>query len=122
MARDREVIAGVRRTADVQRLTFADALYGAQKFGRDVSQELIIPNYRSEPREPEHGFRLIYVNGMPMRLWFEDAWVKLGGALLRLPSSSGLRTTLAAACLFQERRRWVSASHRLNFCDQVIRP
>lgn len=120
-ARDRRVITGVRE-ADIQRREqFADTMYGAQKFGRDVTQPLIIPNYvHTPPHAPEHGFRLIYVDGMPMRLWHDGAWVELSGELLRRIESSGLRTALAVACVFQERRHWRSAYHTLVFRDHQV--
>lgn len=120
-SRDRSVIEGVTVTARQRVSETADLLYGAQKFGRDVTQPLIIPRYvRSPPLEPEHGFRLIYVDGMPMRLYYEGAWVKLSGDLLRQVSRSGLRVALADACAFQEQRHWITRAQVLWFRDWTM--
>lgn len=123
VARDHREIEGLRSTVAKQQTIAADRLYGAQKFGRDVTQPLIIPLYRgTPPSEPEHGFRLIYVDGMPMRLWFDGEWAVLSGALLRDLGSSGLRVALAQACLFQEQRRWAVTRQILKFRDALVNP
>lgn len=119
-ARDAAAIQAMRDTARQQQMVAADTLYGAQKFGRDVTQPLVIPAYREPlPRVPEHGFGLIYrlFPRPQMHLWADGAWVGLSGELLREVGSSGLRVTLAQACVFQEQRKWRSDAHRLNFRD-----
>lgn len=98
----------------------ADSLYGAQKYGRDVTQPLVIPLYDAPaPREPEHGFNLIRLDGR-MHLWSDGAWVRLSGDLLRQVESAGLRVDLAQACRFQEMRVWASDKHRLKFRDEIV--
>ena len=119
--RDRLALRQLRERAAKNHQAAADGLYGAEKYGRDVTQPLVIPLYfGTPPREPEHGFRLIYVDGMPMRLWYDGAWVCLSGDRLRAVESSGLRTELAAACRYQEMRKWAVDRHLLNFRDAAI--
>lgn len=97
-------------------------MYGADRYGRDVQQPLVVPLYVSLPLpgEPEHGFRFVAVEGKRRHLWHDGAWVELSGELMRRVESHGLRTDLAAACAYQEMRRWASHQHRLNFRDQII--
>lgn len=120
VARDERALTQLREQAKTQALIAADTLYGAQKYGRDVTQPLVIPEYRAPaPLEPEHSFRLIRVEG-GMHLWYDEAWVQLSGELLRRVESAGLRVTLAQACQFQEMRVWASHQHRLNFRDEIF--
>ncbi len=118
--RDRVVIRETLQ-ADAQRWqTTADRLYGAQKYGRDVSQTILIPQYiKTPPEAPEHGFRLIRVDGA-CHLWHNDAWVRATGAMMRELGNSDLRILLAETCAFQEARRWSLAVRTLRFRDQTV--
>lgn len=119
--RDRQVIECVRARVAVEIREGADRLYGAQKYGRDVTQPLIIPFYGGKPPEqPEHGFTLIAVAGKRKHLWCDERWVEVSGALLREVGSHGLRTALAHACRFQEARVWANHATALKFRDQII--
>jgi hypothetical protein len=115
LTRERDQLATWRQKIATRHATFADRLYGADKYGRDVTQSILIPPYFGKlPAEPEHGFRFVRM-GERAYLWHDGAWVALSGALMRQVESHALRVDLALACAFQETRRW--SGQALRFRD-----
>lgn len=115
--RDRAAIEQVRADDARWALEMADRLYGADKYGRDTKQNLVIPSYFSQlPSAPEHGFRFVVLEGIGVHLWHGEAWVKLSGELMRRIESHALRVEMSSACQFQERRNWYGQV--LRFRDQ----
>lgn len=119
--RDRAALTQLREEEAKRKLDTADRLYGADRYGRDVNQPLVVPLYSDPlPQEPEHGFRFIAVFGKRHHLWCDGGWVELSGELMRRIDSHGLRVDLASACAFQERRRWYGQTLRFRDQEQTI--
>jgi hypothetical protein len=117
-AGDRAALSQWRAVIAKRAINGADVFYGADKYGRDVKQSLVVPLYTAPPYEPEHGFRFIGVSGKRRHLWHEGKWVELSSALMRDVGNGDLRVSFSLACAFQEARHWYGSV--LEFRDQTM--